>query len=124
MNINKITEIVKNPLLPHEAKEVLIIQVLAQDKNVIPTMMKILKEEREQNHELLMDMNLELSRADVHIENPMLGCGEVTMKATAKNKEKIEEIKRSQAREFVLNHITAFYVKYKGRITHCFNKQV
>ena len=121
MNIDKIKEIV-NSTMPEDAKRHFIIQVLAQDKKVIPTMMEILEEERTQTKELITDMNLELSRADVHIQNPTLGHGEV--KSTTKDKVKIEEIKKAQAKEFVLNHITAFYVKYKGRITHCFNKQV
>ena len=122
MDLEKIREIVNRESLPEEAKEFLIIQVLATDKKVIPLIMKVLDEERSQNHELICDMNLELSRADVHIENPTLGCGEI--KSSTKDKSKIEEIKRAQAKEFVLNHITAFYVKYKGKITHCFNKQV
>lgn len=114
MNIDKIKTIVNDPLLSDMEKESKIISVISQDDNAIPTLLAILSAERNFKKQLLLDMNLELSRADVHIQNPTLAARDA----------KKDEQKLAQAREFVLNHITAFYVKYKGHISHCFNKQV
>lgn len=118
MDIEKIRQIVNNEQSPVDHMENGIIQVLAKDQNVIPMILKIIEVERNKKDELIMDMNLELSRAEVHIKNPTLASG------INSTKEKDYPLKFEQAKEYVLNHITAFYVKYKGVITHCFNKQV
>lgn len=115
MNIEIIKEVVNDPILPDEAKSDKILQIIAKDKNAIPTVMQLLAAERQFKDALISDMNLELSRADVHIQDPMLA---------SKDKAAREHIQLVQASEYVLNHITAFYVKYKGAITHCFNKQL
>jgi hypothetical protein len=62
MDIKTIKQIV-NSNLPLGQQEKAILSVLANDKKVIPYIMEILDNEREQNKELLLDTNLELSRA-------------------------------------------------------------
>lgn len=116
MDINRIGEIATDDRLSHDQKERQIISVLSQDERVIPIMMEILSQERELKKRLIMDMNFELSRADVHIQLPTL--------AARDKGHKNEEVKQMEAREFVLNNITAFYHRYKGIVSHCFNKQV
>ena len=49
--------------------EELILNVLAEDTNVIPKILRILGQERKVNKALIKDLNLELSRADVYIED-------------------------------------------------------
>lgn len=115
MNIEKITSVIINPHYDDKQKESKIIDVLAEDPDCIEMVLRIIAGERRMKDELITDMNLELSRADVHIQEPLLASG------IPKGK---DAEKRIHAKEFVLNHITAFYVKHKGQITHCFNKQV
>jgi hypothetical protein len=69
VNLKKIKEIVNSSLLD-ETKESYIIKVLADDKQIIVTLLKILEAERQDNHQLLSDTNAELSRAVVAIESP------------------------------------------------------
>lgn len=97
MNIKKITEIVNDPLYTDDIKEHLIIAVLADDKNVIPTILDILAVEREKKRQLISDMNFQLSRAHCAIEVPKL------------NKE-----------HFVEKEIIKFYHKNKEEVRHCF----
>lgn len=116
MDIEEIKKIINHEMYPDSTKEHLIIDHLASDKNCIPVLLKMLQMERTAKDELIKDMNLELSRADIHIQEPML-CGS--------NKElKGELAKFNAAKQFILNCITVFYHKYKGQITHCFNKQI
>ncbi len=112
MDISKIALIVNSIQLDSSAKEELIIQVIAEDPKAIPLIMKMLAQERSSNKELILDMNLELSRAHLHIKHPTLASG---------GKSKKEEVQLMQAREFVLDKITEFYVKYRGKIRNCFN---
>ncbi len=62
MDLEKIKAIV-NSDISKEHQESLIVTVLSQDKNVIPNILNLLERERIQQKELLLDTNLELSRA-------------------------------------------------------------
>ena len=62
MDIKSIKQIV-NSDLPSDYQEEAILSILADDKKVIPYIMKILENERKQNKELILDTNAELSRA-------------------------------------------------------------
>jgi hypothetical protein len=104
MNIKKITEIVNLPI-PEEMKKSYIIDVLAQDKTVIPTILKILEEERYTNKELLLDTNLELSRALVVLKDKNLKW----------DKNIITDPK------WVIGEIIKHYQKWKNYIGCCFN---
>jgi len=107
MNVKEIQEIVNSPILPTQTKESLIINSLAEDKNVATDIIKILSREREVNQGLISDMNLELSRAHTYID---------------RRSELKPESKENFNKSFVLDKIAAFYIKHKGLVTHCFNR--
>lgn len=73
MNIESIKEAVNADNLSNLQKEWVILQILSEDENVIPQMLNILQTERQRNKELLIDTNLELSRAFVKLEYPEIG---------------------------------------------------
>jgi hypothetical protein len=106
MDIDVIKEIVNSndSILLKETK---IIEHLSEDKNCIPTLLRILERERSTDKELIQDMNQELSRAQIYID--ML-------------KESPEDSKASFNKGFVLDEIAKFYFKYKKFVTHCYNK--
>ena len=105
MNINEIKEIV-NSDLPNDYKEKSILFILSKDKNVIPYLLYILERERETNKELILDSNLELSRALV------------TLNMNQKPKKAAEE-----QRVFVIDEIKKHYMKWKDKIKCNFNIQ-
>lgn len=121
MNLQFIKEIIDNQHLSFDIKNKMILNVIAEDKKCIPYLMELLEIERKQNRELITDMNLELSRADVHIQEPLLM---FTVSGPALKRVNDIQLGVTKSSEYVLNHITAFYVKYRHRIVHCFNKQV
>jgi hypothetical protein len=96
MNINKIRKIFEDGWGDEDAEHMLI-AALAEDENIIPTIMDILNYERKRRKKLLDEMNLELSRAHLTIEKP--------------------EINKNH---FVEKAICKFYRKNKDQIGHCF----
>lgn len=102
MNIEKIKEIVNDNTQSNDYKKLLIVEVLAEDKSIIPMILSVLESERKQSFELISDMNLELSRCHLLVENPKTG--------------KINNLK-----QFTLDKVKEFYLKYKDRIRHSFN---
>ncbi len=98
-----------------DAKERYIIVLLAKDRDAIPNILKVLAEEREFNTSLIDDANLELSRAHTFIEvmNPKL---------LDKKENHTTTMHSGVTKEFILDKIAGFYIKYKGRITHSFNR--
>jgi F0F1-type ATP synthase delta subunit len=114
MDIKKIKSVIDNETHSDEQKESLIINILAKDKSAIPVVMKILEAERENNIELISDMNLELSRAHIFIDelNPAL----------LPKKEKQTNLGEQFTKNFIIDKISEFYIKYKGALTHCFNR--
>lgn len=107
MNINRIKEIVNAELLPDDIKRSGIIAVLADDKEAIHDVLYILDVERRKAKELILDMNLELSRAHIYIDE---------------RPEAPKESKQSFNKGFILDEISKFYIRYKGVISHCFNR--
>jgi hypothetical protein len=108
MNIEKIREVVNSPL-PAEYQEKAILAIIADDKKVLPYMMQILQNEREQKEELILDTNLELSRALVTMNaNPT---GEVAKRV------------HKEQHDFVVGEIKKHYIKWKDTIKCCFNVQ-
>jgi hypothetical protein len=105
MDLKKLKAILINDDLPDDHKKYLIIKVLSDDKEVIPMILEILDVERENKKELIIDLNLELSRAHIMIE----------MLPESKKKLSLD-------RQFVLDKIAEFYIKWKGKIRHCFNR--
>lgn len=97
MDIKEIKKIVNSDLYSDEMKESKIIDCLAKDENVIPTMMTILSREREMKSEMLTDMNVLLSKSETALTTPKLNTG-----------------------GFIQKEIMAFYKKYKNVVNHCF----
>lgn len=98
MNIDKLKTII-NSEWSDEMKERGVINLIAQDENVIPVVMKILESERIQKKVLLDDMNLLLSKAHVGLEDPKFNDG-----------------------GYMQREIVEFYTKYKKYVGHCFKK--
>ncbi len=91
-----------------------VIAVLAEDKNAIPDLLDLLAQERQNNKDLITDMNSELSRAHIFIDelNPaLLG-----------KKEKLTNLGEQVTKPFIMDEIAKFYIKYKGMVTHCYNR--
>lgn len=104
MDIKAIQNIV-NQELPDNIKREMIISILAADKQVIPTMLKILQAEREDSNALITESNLELSRALVTLEDPNVG------------KKKPKPV---ISLPFVTGEIRKHYLKWQHRIKCCF----
>jgi len=96
MDLDKIKEIL-NAGLPADVQRRFILKIIADDEEAIPTVLEILSYEREKRKKLVIDMNLELSRAHLTIEKPEI------------NKD-----------HFVEKQIIKFYHKNKDQIGHCF----
>lgn len=86
-------------------KEMRIFQAIAKNKNAVPYVLQLLNIERLENHELINDANVELSRAHL---------------LAAKNAKNRKITKKDFGIWFVNEEIEKFYKKYKGRIDHLF----
>lgn len=106
MNIEEIKSIV-NSSGSDSIKRALLIQSLANSNDAIPLILEVLNTEREIKKGLILDMNLELSRAHIYIdERPEV---------------KSEEKQRFN-KSFINDEIAKFYLKYRGKISHCFSR--
>ena len=103
MDIKKIREIVSLGL-PEQTIEMLILGVIAEDKNAIPTILKILESERNDNRELLLDTNLELSRALIVLNDANLRWNK----------------KCSPTPRWIVGEIKKHYIKWKDKISCCY----
>ncbi len=115
MDLEEIKKVV-NSEIPDNLKEFQLLTILSKDEKLIPTLLGVLQEERKFKKELITDMNLELSRAHIFIDvlEPHMQVGTRVKKETALG----ENINKN----WMLDNISAFYNKYKGRIVHCFNR--
>lgn len=102
MNIPQIKAIIELDILD-SVKRNLILSVIATDKEAIPYILSILNNERETNEKLLLDTNLELSRALVLIEDP-----------------KVQKLKTRIEPKFVREKIHEHYLNWRDRIRCCF----
>lgn len=100
MQYKELTEVLGIHNVHESMFKQIMVSYLATQKDVIPTIMSILEEERKQNKELVSDMNVNLTRNTFFIQNPTL--------ATAGSVEK--------QREFFLEETKAFYTQYKDRV--------
>lgn len=98
MNLNKIQQAL-NTSFPEDSKRRLILAIISEDKDALPDILHILNTEREQNRELISEMNLQLSRADVCIQEPKLA-----------------------KKDFVVGEISKFYHENQSLVKHCFPK--
>lgn len=72
MDIRKLSEVINNPFLEDNIKEKMIINVLSEDPNVLLTLLGLISSERKYNKEIISDLNLEVSRYQVHINDKSL----------------------------------------------------
>lgn len=114
MDLKKIEEVI-NSQLSEDVKRRAIIQILANDKNAIPMIMEILAEERAIKNDLIDDFNLNLSRCHSFIED-------LNPKMIDKKENQTLTFGKQVTKEFVLDKISEFYINYKGKVTHCFNR--
>lgn len=105
MDIKKIKEIVNNNSLPEQMQKNYILSIIAKDEDVIPLVMEILNYERAEKKELLLDSNMELSRALITLQDPNIG--------KTKPKPYIEL-------DFVIGEIKKHYLKWQDKIKCCF----
>lgn len=106
MDIKKIKYIV-NSDIPFEHQKNLILSVIANDSNAIPYILEILNNERKEKENLLLDTNLELSRALI------------TLNSNPKDSKGKKALKKQT--EFVIAQIKEHYIKWKDYIKCCFN---
>ena len=106
MNLDIIKDIC-NSHFPKDIMRINILKVIANDKDAIKDILKIIDIKHKQDNELIKDMNLELSRAHIYIDG--------------RPESKIES-KQGFTKAFVIDKISEFYIKYKNRISHCFNR--
>ena len=99
MDLEKIKAILDNNDLSKKDKEYYILRVVGEDEEAIPTILGILGVERKKNKELILDSNLELSRALITLEDPKVG-----------KKKPIIEL------SFVTGEIRKHYLKWKDTI--------
>ena len=97
MNLSYIKTVIEKKGVPNEIKEDLILKELAESPKSIPFMLKMLEYERVQQKELLLDTNLELSKALLCIVKP-------------------KTMKKDWAIEQIKNH----YKKWAHKIRCCF----
>jgi hypothetical protein len=72
MDIQKITTIVNSNEISNDIKSKFILEIIATDKNIIPSILNILEIERTKNNELILDQNAELSRALIVLKDENL----------------------------------------------------
>lgn len=108
MDLKKIKEIV-NSNLPHKIQESAILSVLSHDEKVIPHMLEILENERNHSKELLLDTNVELSRALVTLDSKP---------TTPSAKRDLKE-----QTTYVVGEIKNHYLKWEDYIKCCFKVQ-
>lgn len=96
MDLKAIKSIV-NSNIPESAQRTMILTVIGRDETAISSVLTMVEETRKENKELLLDTNLELSRALVYVDNP-----------------------KSIDRDFVKGEIHKHFLKWKDRIKCCF----
>jgi hypothetical protein len=83
-------------LLSEDAFKMCIFEWMAQDESIIPNLLQVLQAERKEKKELLLNTNLELSRALVTLQTDL-------------------------EKPFVIGKIKEHYLKWQHRIKCCFN---
>lgn len=105
MDLVKIKEIVNNDELPNFIKEHRLLTVLSNNDDIIPIILKILEFQRKEQRELLIDTNLELSRAFVLIDNTKVQSLNIIVPEPS----------------FIVSEIRKHYKKWQHKIRCCFN---
>lgn len=98
MDLQKIRQLV-NGNLTNDIVRMTILKVIAEDETALLDMMQILENERRRKKELILEMNMQLSRADMGLKNPKLNYD-----------------------GFMQKEISEFYQQYRDQVLHCFKK--
>lgn len=102
MNLNEIKLILDRPIAD-DYKEHLIINSLAKDESVISLVLQMISEEREVKERLIIESNMELSRALVALDDKGLGTDKAVISL-----------------HYVIGEIKNHYRKWADRINCCF----
>ena len=111
MNIEKIKTAV-NSQLSEDMVRASIIRAIAEDKHAISDILELVKTQTEIKHELINDLNLNLSRAHIFIDSYM----------PDQPKLKKNESEPNFSKSFVVDEIAKFYLTNQNRIVHLFNR--
>ena len=103
MNIDTIKEIIESKKLADDDKRRRILYHISQDTNWLEDVLEMIAIDKAQKKELIGDLNLEVSRLHIAVIEP---------KHFASKKD----------RQFLLDNVEALYKKWKGVVSHCFNK--
>jgi hypothetical protein len=95
MDLTKIAEVLAAEI-PKEMKRLAILMVISEDENAIPSLLQILANERQKKKELILEMNVQLSRAHMGLIEPKLDT------------------------KFMIEEINKFYKENKEQLKHCF----
>lgn len=107
MDITAIKAIVNSSYMSHQEMNAEIFKVLSQDEEIVINILTILEIERREKKQLIIDCNLQLSKADIFIRQ---------------TKESKAEEEKQFNKAFMLGEIAAFYEKYRGKVGHYFNR--
>jgi hypothetical protein len=106
MDIERLKKVLNDSNFPDELKKDEIVRILAKDKDVIPNVLDILKNERESKSELCSDLMVELARAYIYIDTI---------------KEPKSQSKESFNKKFVISEMDKMYLKHKSALNHPVN---
>lgn len=110
MDLQAIADVLEQP--PSQSslrqKEMQIIRILASDKNVIPIVLSILNEERNQKKQLTKDMKEVLCITHMYVDQL---------------KEPIANSMDGFTKEYIMRKVKKFFDKYRGIIRHNFRME-
>lgn len=96
MDLNKIQQVL-NMGIPDAVKRWTILNIISEDEDALVNMIEIIGMERTRKKELILEMNMQLSRADMGLQAPKLNDD-----------------------NFIVKEIGKFYEANKEQIGHCF----
>lgn len=113
MDLTKIKQVVNQDLLSDDQKRAVILMIIAEDKKAIPDLLEMLEAERQIRYDLIIDMNLELSRTAMYLKEFAL---EDKRRRSAKDGGGLD-------RPFILDAVKQFYRKYRGIVEHAYEPE-
>lgn len=102
MDLKLIKEIIEHKSLSEEYKAQAILRVLSEDKDALPYLLTIIIYERDTQKSIISDLNLEVSRYHIHIQDSKL---------------------LKQNKEFLNEQTKTLYEKWKDFIQPLFNNK-
>ena len=92
--------------MPPEVQFDKILRIIGKHPNSINSILQMLQNEREENNELITDLNLEVGRLDIMVSDPSIG-GDTD----------------EERKKFRNENIRELYSKWSHRVNHCFRKK-